>query len=71
MKKATEIFVMMNAVWERFSFCVRPSSTRKSATEELSRADAENGGTGDCKVTEAVWKSAIYLGPGGPLVRDR
>ncbi len=25
----------------------------------------------NCAVTEGLWRSAIYLGPGGPLMRDR
>ena len=25
----------------------------------------------DCTIADQVWKSAIYTGPGGPVVRDR
>ncbi len=61
----------MNAVWDLFFDTKKLIFPKRSASEELSITDDQGKGTGNCKVTEEVWKSAIYLGPGGPLVRDR
>jgi hypothetical protein len=61
----------MSAVWELFSFSDWPTYSRKTTTKKFSRADDQERGAGNCKVAEEVWKSASYIGPGGPLMRDR
>ncbi len=60
----------MNAVWELFFDTEKPIFPKRFAKEEFSLTDDQGRGAGNCKVTEEVWKSVIYLGPGGPLVRD-
>ena len=61
----------MNAVWDLFFDTKKPIFPKRSATEEVSRTDDRKRGADNCQITAEVWKSAIYLGPGGPLVRDR
>ncbi len=62
---------MVNALWEQFSFRLWPTSLQSSAAAEIGRADDKEKGACNCKVAKGVWKSAVYIGPGGPLLRDR
>lgn len=61
----------MNAVWSTFFDTEKLIFPKRSAPEELSITDDQGKGTGNCKVTEEMWNSVIYLGPGCSLVRDR
>ena len=61
---------MINAFWELFSLIDWPITSRKPATAKAVTAEDHKRAVGNCKVTDGVWKSAIYLGPGGPLMRD-
>ena len=60
----------MNAIWNLFSLCDWSTFASELSKEKLVRVDTPEGGTCGCKVTEDVWKSAVYLGAGGPLMRD-
>lgn len=62
---------MVTALWEQISFRLWPTSSQRSAAEEIGRVDDKEKNTHNCKISEGVWKSAIYIGPGGPLLRDR
>ncbi len=62
---------MMNAVWRLFFDREKPIFLKRLALGKLSRTDDQGRGTDNCKVTEEMWKSVIYIGPGCSLVRDR
>ncbi len=61
----------MNAVWDLFFDAAKPIFQMRSATEEIRRVDHQKDDVDRCNVTEGVWNSTIYIGPGGPLMRDR
>ena len=62
---------MVTALWEQVSFRLWPTSLQRSAPAEDAQAGDQKHEMGNCKIAEEVWNSAIYLGPGGPLLRDR
>ncbi len=61
----------MNAVWQLFENGHWLTFARKPVAKEASRADEQEKTAGKFTVTEEVWNSAVYLGPGGPMMRDR
>ncbi|WP_050606162.1 hypothetical protein [Ruegeria sp. 6PALISEP08] len=62
---------MMNAVWSIFFDIEKQTFPKRPASGELSPTDEQGRGTDNYKVTEEMWDSVIYLGPGCSLVRDR
>ncbi len=61
----------MNAVWDLFFDTKMLIFPKRSASVGLSPTDDQERGTGNYKVTEEMWNSVIYIGPGCSLVRDR
>jgi hypothetical protein len=47
-----------------------PEPAERPDTTHTSGDDVPTGHS-DCKIADQVWKSAIYMGPGGPVMRDR
>ncbi len=60
----------MNAIWFLVFDAKKQTFPKRSASEELYQMDDQGRGTCNCKVTEEMWKSVVYLGPGCSLVRD-
>ena len=62
--------MLMRVVWDRIrnrdKSGVDECSDLESRVRKTNKAQADS-----CAVTGRVWRSAIYIGPGGPLMRDR
>ena len=60
----------MVATWKSFAFNVWPTLVKAPAAKDPIGSDPSETGALGCKVTDDVWKSAVYLGAGGPVMRD-
>ncbi|PWL36097.1 MAG: hypothetical protein DCO97_05660 [Marivita sp. XM-24bin2] len=60
----------MNAVLKLFSANRWRLFAKRIATRKGSWKEDQAGRAEGCSVTAGVWESAIYLGPGGPMMRD-
>lgn len=47
-----------------------PEPAERPDTAQQCGGDVPTGHK-DCAIADQVWKSAIYMGPGGPVMRDR
>ncbi|PUB08451.1 hypothetical protein DFP92_1337 [Yoonia sediminilitoris] len=61
----------MNKVWELFFGREWLIFSKGVASRTDGRKVDQQSRAEKCRVSEKVWNSAIYLGPGGPLMRDR
>ncbi|SDE79401.1 hypothetical protein SAMN04488239_1423 [Ruegeria marina] len=61
----------MNTVWELFFGREWLIFSKGVASRKDGRKVDQESRAEECRVSEKVWNSAIYLGPGGPLMRDR
>ncbi len=62
--------MLMSAVCRLFDGRDRSVPVVKTNSEERFREGGEKR-SADCKIAVQVWEAAIYLGPGGPVMRDR